>query len=90
MYFLFEDNSLEREALITAVEYDEEMSMYQLTLFGLDEESHNYIIPGTAWFEEDDFENLLNGKNLKAPEEVAGKKIMLSANKMESEGNNNE
>ncbi len=85
MYFLFEDECREREALITATQYDKDKSLYKLTLLGLDENTHNYTVPGLAMFEDEDFKELLGQKGLNSPDEVTGRRIKVSANNKECE-----
>lgn len=89
MYFLFDDDSREREALITAVKYDDIPSMYKLTLLGIDDDG-NFTIPGLALFNDEEFKDLISKKELKSDNEVVGRRIKITANIKESEGKSNE
>lgn len=77
MWFMFENGLKSAEALITTLQHDEQKKQYQLTVFGKQEGSMNYTESGKAYFEEEDFKELLAEAKLKSPNEIIGRRIKL-------------
>lgn len=50
MHFMFEDGCQSTEALVTALKYDSNKSMYEMTVLGIDKDSLSYTNSGKAWF----------------------------------------
>lgn len=80
MYFIFENDCKLTEALVTALKYDNVKSMYEITVLGLDKDGFSYTQPGRAWFDDEDFEDMMNAGELEFPHEIVERKLKLVAN----------
>ncbi|MCM1222251.1 MAG: hypothetical protein NC548_48060 [Lachnospiraceae bacterium] len=80
MHFIFEDGCQSTEALITAMKYDSNKSMYEMTVLGIDKDSLSYTNSGKAWFEKEELKELINGKKLESEFCLISRKIKLISN----------
>lgn len=87
MFFIFENGCKLTEALVTALQYDQFKEMYELTVLGLGKDGFSYTEPGKAWFDDEDFDELIESKEFEFPHEIIGRKIKLVANGMNEKGN---
>ena len=83
MYFMFENSCKSTEALVTALKYDAAKSMYELTVLGIDKDGINYTQLGHAWFDDENFEELIKSDELEFPHKIIGRKIRFTANIIE-------
>ncbi len=90
MCFLFENGCELTEALVTALKYDNVKAMYELTVLGLDDDGFSYTQPGKAWFDDEDFDDIMADGELEFPHEIVGRKLKLVANGIERQGNHYE
>ncbi|MCM1508472.1 MAG: hypothetical protein NC177_15285 [Ruminococcus flavefaciens] len=87
MNFMFEDGCQSTEALITAIKYDSNKSMYEVTVLGIDKDGISYTNSGKAWFEKEELKELINGKKLESEFCLISRKIKLISNSMLSNKN---
>ena len=80
MFFWFEDDRKMTEALVTGITYDQDKEMYVLSVLGIGRDRISYTEPGTAWFDDEDFLNLMESDELEVPQEIVGRKLKLAAN----------
>lgn len=80
MVFWFEDGRRLTEALVTGIAYDRDKEMYVLSVLGIGSDGISYTEPGKAWFDDDDFSDLMNSDELEFPHEIVGRKLRLAAN----------
>lgn len=87
MVFFFEDGRKLTEALVTGIAYDQDKEMYVLSVLGIGSDGISYTEPGKAWFDDDDFSDLMDSDELEFPHDIVGRKLRLAANSA-AEGNN--
>ena len=80
MYFRFENDSKLTEALVTGMKYHEDEKVYELAVLGLGNDGISYTETGTAWFESEDFDELIDAGEFEFPHEIIGRKLKLVAN----------
>lgn len=80
MVFFFEDGRRLTEALVTGIAYDQDQEMYVLSVLGIDSDCISYTEPGKAWFDDDDFCDLMESDELEFPHDIVGRKLKLAAN----------
>ena len=80
MTFLFENGCQRTEALVTALIYDQDREVYELTVLGLGRDGFSYTEPGKVWFYlEEDFNSLMESGDMEFPQEIIGRRIRLVA-----------
>ena len=87
VYILFAEGRKLTEALVTGITYDPDKEMYLLSVLGIGRDGISYTEPGKAWFDDDDFSDLMNSDELEFPHDIVGRKLRLVANSA-AEGNN--
>ena len=80
MVFYFEDGRKLTEALVTGIAYDQEQEMYVLSVLGIGRDGISYTEPGKAWFDDEDFTDLMESDELEFPHDIVGRKLKLTAN----------
>lgn len=80
MVFWFDDGRKLTEALVTGIAYDQDKEMYVLSVLGIGSDGISYTEPGKAWFDDDDFSDLMNSDELEFPHDIVGRKLRLAAN----------
>ena len=80
MYFRFENDSKLTEALVTSMKYHADKKVYELAVLGLENDGISYTETGTAWFESEDFDELIDAGEFEFPHESIGRKLKLLAN----------
>lgn len=80
MIFWFENGCRLTEALVIGLAYDEVKEMYELTVLGLGRDKISYTEPGKAWFDDEDFAELIEYGEFEFPHEIVGRKLKLAAN----------
>ena len=80
MTFKFDNGCKLTEALVTGMKYHENSKTYELTVFGIDEDGISYTQTGKAWFETEDFDELIEAGEFEFPHEIIGRKLKLVAN----------
>lgn len=79
MVFFFEDGRKLTEALVTGIAYDQDQEMYVLSVLGIGSDHISYTEPGKAWFDDDDFSDLMESDELEFPHDIVGRKLKLAA-----------
>ncbi len=80
MVFWFDDGRKLTEALVTGIAYDQDKEMYVLSVLGIGSDGISYTESGKAWFDNDDFSDLMNSDELEFPHDIVGRKLRLAAN----------
>ena len=80
MVFWFEDGRKLTEALVTGITYDQDKEMYVLSVLGIGSDGISYTEPGKAWFDDEDFCDLMDSDELEFPHDIVGRKLRLAAN----------
>jgi hypothetical protein len=90
MGFYFNNGKVLTEALIISLRHTSGYLLYsyELTILGLDADGFSYTQPGHAWFDDEEFEELLSSKELQFPQEIIGMKIRLVADNERKEQDN--
>ena len=78
--FCFTRPCLFTEAIITSIQFDRSIELYELALLGLDEDEKNFTNPGKAWMDQGDIEDLAKSGNLDSVQELVGIRIMFISN----------
>lgn len=81
MVFYFEDGRKLTEALVTGIAYDQDKEMYVLSVLGIGSDGISYTEQGTAWFDDEDFHDLMESGELEFPHDIVGRKLRLAANR---------
>ena len=79
MSFIFENDCKKTEALVTGIKYYKKEKLYILTVLGLDEDGFSYTINGKAWFETEDFDELIQEGEFETPFEIIGRRLKFVA-----------
>lgn len=81
MYFIFENECKSTEALVTALKYDDNKSMYELTVCGIDKDGLNYTQSGKAWFNSEELKELTDSKKLESERQLIGRRLRFISDK---------
>lgn len=79
MYFMFENSCKSEEVLVTEMKYDDDKSMYKLTVLGIDKYNINYIYPGQLWLHDSEFKEIMQDGDFDFPTDIVGHKLKLVA-----------
>lgn len=77
MYFRFSSGVTQTEALVTGMTFDKEGEQYKLALLGIGDDRISYSVPGTAWFDAEDFDELVESDALEFPHDLVGRKLII-------------
>lgn len=77
MNFSFRNGSKLTEALVTGMKYHKDNKRYEIAVLGLDDDGFSYTVPGTAWFDCEDFDEMIEAGEFEFPHQLIGKRLKL-------------
>ncbi len=75
--FLFKQPCNATRVLITSVNYDQYMQMFELELLGVGSDGFNFTNSGKAWMDDDDLQELMNTREVEFPQQLCGMQLMF-------------
>lgn len=77
MIILFNDGSSLREALAHALRFNFEKHMYELDVLGLDDDGFSFTVPGKAYIDEEELEEMRENEEIEFPQDLVGMRFLL-------------
>jgi len=77
MIFVFNDGSSLREALAHALRYNFEKHMFELDVLGLDNDGFSFTVPGKAYIDEEEVEEMKRNEEIEFPHDLVGMRFLL-------------